>query len=129
MSDDLQTLKDEIRKFLRLHLDPVDAQRVTSGKVHLEVWRAPDKPRAVGLEMGHAGQVNLWLARQHVPPDLPESVGRFDKEPTLNGWTDAAGKGANSNLNAYSQFRGKKISRLEVSSVQDAIQVLESLLK
>lgn len=129
MTEHPETLKDEIRQFLRLHLDPIDAQRVTSGKIHLEVWRAPDKPRAVGLEMGHAGLVNMWLARQHVPADLPSTVTRMDKEPTLNGWTDEAGKGANSNLNAYVEFRRKKISRLGVISVGDAVLVLEALLK
>jgi len=129
MTEHPETLKDEIRQFLRLYLNPVDAQRVTSGKIHLEVWRAPDKPRAVGLEMNHPGLVNLWLARQHVPQALPASITRMDKEPTLNGWTDEAGKGANSNLNAYVEFRRKKIARLGVSSIEDAILVLEALLK
>ena len=129
MSNDTEALKDEVRKFLRLHMTPVPAQLATSGKKHLEVWRPVDKPRAVGLEMDHAGLIGLWLARQHVPPGLPDSITRVDKEPKLNGWTDAAGRGANSNLTSYVEFRRKKISRLAVTSLPDAMFVLEALLK
>ena len=121
-------LKSYVRGFLRQHMEAVPPQRATSGKVHLEVWRSPGKRRPVGLEMDHDAHVNLWLVRMNVPQSLPASVAVVQKEPKGRGWTDATGKGANSNLSGYDEFRTKRITRLAVQSVDDARIVLEALL-
>jgi hypothetical protein len=128
MSQEIAALKAFIRAFLRENMEPVPPQRATSGKVHLEVWRSPGRRRPVGLEMDHDAHVNLWLVRMNVPQSLPASVGIFQKEPKGRGWTDAAGDGANSNLSSYDEFRTKRITRLAVSSIDDARIVLEALL-
>ena len=128
MSDDIAVLKAFIRTFVRENLEPVPPQLATSGKVHLEVWRSPEKQRPLGLEMDHDGQVILWLVRMNVPRVLPETIIAMLKEPKNKGWTDAAGKGANSNLSSYVEFRTKRITRLAVQSIQDARFILEHLL-
>ena len=128
MTEDIPALKASIREFLRLHMEAVPPQRATSGKVHLEVWRSPGKRRPVGLEMGHDNQVNLWLVRMNVPQSLPASVGIVQKEPKGRVWTDAASNGANSNLSGYEEFRTKRITRLVVTTIDDARLVLEALL-
>ena len=109
-------------------MEAVPPQRATSGKVHLEVWRSPGKWRPVGLEMDHDAHVNLWLVRMNVPRNLPETIRSALKEPKNKGWTDDAGKGANSNLSSYTEFRTKRISRLAVTSIEDARFVLDALL-
>jgi hypothetical protein len=121
-------LKSYVRGFLHQHMEAVPPQRATSGKVHLEVWRSPGKRRPVGLEMDHDAHVNLWLVRMNVPQSLPASVAVVQKEPKGRGWTDAEGDGANSNLSSYDEFRTKRITRLAVTSIDDARIVLEALL-
>lgn len=128
MSDEMTELKAFIRDFVRVHLEPVPPQLATSGKVHLEVWRSHEKQRPVGLELDHSDHVNLWLVRMNVPRGLPDTIVSAQKEPKNKGWTDEAGKGANTNLSSYSQFRTKRITRLSVMSIEDARFVLESLL-
>lgn len=128
MSGDVAELKSYIRAFLRQHMEQVPPQHANSGKVHLEVWRSPSKRRPVGLEMDHDAFVNMWLVRLNVPKSLPASVAVVQKEPKGRGWTDAEGKGANSNLSGYDEFRTKPITRLAVQSVDDAWKVLEALL-
>ena len=128
MSGDMAELKSYVRGFLRQHMEAVPPQRATSGKVHLEVWRSPGKRRPVGLEMDHDAHVNLWLVRMNVPQSLPASVAVVQKEPKGRGWTDAEGDGANSNLSSYDEFRTKRITRLAVTTIDDARTVLEALL-
>jgi hypothetical protein len=128
MSEDIAALKAYVRAFLRQNMEAVPPQRATSGKVHLEVWRSPGKRRPVGLEMDHYAHVNLWLVRMNVPQCLPASVIAVEKEPKGRVWTDAEGKGANSNLSSYEEFRTKRITRLAVASVDEARTVLEALL-
>jgi hypothetical protein len=128
MSDDVTALKTFVRGFVRLNLEPVPPQLATSGKVHLDVWRSVEKQRPVGLELDHPDRVNLWLVRMNVPRGLPETIQAALKEPKNKGWTDDAGKGANTNLSSYSQFRTKRITCLSVSTIEDARFVLESLL-
>ena len=128
MSNAQLLFKPSIREFLRQEFEAVPAKRATSGKVHLEVWRTPEKRRPVGVEMGHEGQVNFWLVRLNMPKYLPDSILVVMKEPKGRVWTDATGDGANSNLSAYDEFRTKPIVRLAVASIEDARFVLESLL-
>ena len=128
MSQEIAELKAFVRAFLRQNMEAVPPQNPSSGKVHLEVWRSPGKRRPVGLEMDHDAFVNLWLVRMNVPQSLPASVAVVQKEPKGRGWTDAEGKGANSNLSGYDEFRTKRITRLAVQSVDDARIVLEALL-
>ena len=128
MTDEITDLKNAIRAILRQDFEPVPPARANSGKVHLEVWRSRGKRRAVGLEMGHDTQVNFWVVRPFgVPKALPESVERVDKQPKGRVWTDESGKGANSNLSGYDDFRTKPISRLEVKSLADARVILDHL--
>ena len=128
MSGEIEVLKTFVRTFLRSNLEPVPPKRDASGKVHLEVWRSPEKRRAVGLELGHGSHVNLWSVRINVPRMLPASILINLKEPKDRGWIDAAGDGANSNLSGYDEFRTRPISRLTVTSIEDARIVLEALL-
>lgn len=128
MSQEIFELKAYVRTFLRQNMEPVPSPRAASGKVHLEVWRSPEKRRPVGLEMDHDARVNLWLVRMNVPQSLPASVAAVQKEPKGRGWTDAVGQGANSNLSSYEEFRTKRITRLAVTTIDDARTVLEALL-
>ncbi|WP_299651188.1 hypothetical protein [uncultured Jannaschia sp.] len=126
MRDAISEVKATIRTMLRDGFHAVPSARADSGKVHLEVWESRAR-RTVGLEMGHEETVNLWLVSLNVPPDLPGSINRTDKLPKGRGWTDAAGKGANSNLSAYETFRTKKITRLGITRKDDARYILEHL--
>ena len=128
MSGQVAELKSFVRAFLRQNMEPVPPQRANSGKVHLEVWRSPGKRRPVGLELDHDAHVNFWLVRMNVPQSLPVSITAVQKEPKGRGWTDAEGDGANSNLSSYDEFRTKRITRLAVTSIDDARVVLEALL-
>ena len=125
MSEDIAALKDYTRAFMRLNMDAVAAQRVTSGKVHLEVWRARGTGRPLGLEMDHDGQINIWMRRKDLAKTIPESVAIVQKDPNGSTWKDIQGKGANSNLSSYVEFRGWKITRLAVTSQVEVIAVLE----
>lgn len=109
-------------------MSEVPPKRANSGKVHLEVWKTKSG-RAVGLEMGHDSLVNLWLVSMYVPKTLPPCVLVTRKVPKGREWTDPEGKGANSNLSAYDEFRTKPVSRLAVTTVEDARCVLEAILK
>jgi hypothetical protein len=124
----IAALKVYVRDFLNTHLEPVQPQSATSGRVHLEVWRSPQKRRTVGIEMGHDGMVNLWLKALNVPRDLPTTIAVAKKSWTGRGWTDEARKGANSNLFGFEDFHTHKISRLTVTSIPEARHVLEALL-
>ncbi|MCP1168932.1 hypothetical protein [Limimaricola litoreus] len=128
MSTSLADLKDAVRAILRADFEPIPSARANSGKVHLEVWRSHGKRRAVGVEIGHDSQVNFWVVRPFgLPKALPASVERVDKQPKGRVWTDAEGKGANSNLSAYEEFRSNPIARLEVRSIEDARVILDHL--
>lgn len=126
MTNDITDLKNAIRAILRQDFEPVPSARANSGKVHLKVWRTLRKRRAVGVEMGHDTQVNFWVVRPFgVPKALPASVERVDKQPKGRVWTDENGKGANSNLSAYEEFRNNPIARLEATSIADARVILD----
>lgn len=128
MSTPFADLKDAVRAILRADFEPIPSVRANSGKVHLEVWRSRGKRRAVGVELGHDTQVNFWVVRPFgLPKALPASVERVDKQPKGRAWTDAEGKGANSNLSAYEEFRNSPIARLEVRSIEDARVILDHL--
>lgn len=128
MSTLIADLKDTVRAILRADFEPVPSARANSGKVHLEVWRSKSKRRAVGVELGRDTQVNFWVVRPFgLPKDLPASVERVDKQPKGRAWTDTDGKGANSNLSAYEEFRNSPIARLEVHSIEDARVILDHL--
>jgi hypothetical protein len=128
MTDQIDALKQSIRSLLRNAFDPVPPARESSRQVHLEVWRtAHGRTRAVGLEMGHADLVNLWVTTMNAPANLPPSVLRTDKVWDRDRWTDAGNDGANSNLKSYDDFRGKKITRLGVKTIDDARMILEHL--
>ena len=128
MTKDIPALKDFVRAFLRLNMESVAAQRVTSGKVHLEVWRARGTGRPVGLELDHAGLINIWLRRKDVSKTIPETVAVVQKDPNGSTWKDVQGKGANSNLSSYVEFRGWKITRLAVTSQEEATAALAPFL-
>ncbi len=121
-------LKVFVQSFLHANLEQMQPQSATSGKVHLEVWRTPQKRRTLGVEMGHDGLVNIWLKALNVPRGLPPTIGVVKKRWTGGGWTDDARKGANSNLLGYEDFHTHPISRLAVSSIDDARTLLEALL-
>lgn len=128
MTDQIAALKQSVRSLLRGAFDPVPPARETSRQVYLEVWRTSrGRTRAVGLEMGHADLVNLWVTTMNVPVNLPPSVLRTDKVWDRDRWTDAGNDGANSNLKSYDDFRGKKITRLGVKTLDDARMILEHL--
>lgn len=128
MSTEIVDLKGVVRAILRADFDPVPPVRASSGQVHLEVWRSRGKRRVVGMEIGHDTQVNFWVVRPFgLPKALPPSVERVDKQPKGRVWTDAEGKGANSNLSAYEEFRSSPIARLEVRSIEDARVILDHL--
>lgn len=131
MTDRTEDLKTFIRAALRAGFEPVPSVRAASGKVHLEVWRSRSgRGYPVGLEMGHDSMVNYWVTRPFgLPPNLPPTVERTDKQPKGREWTGADGDGANSNLSAYEEFRTKPIARLAVRSADDARLILEHLTR
>lgn len=124
---------EEIKKFvLAVMARDFTLVPTPSGKgdrVHLEVWEHRRTGLPLGLEMDHSTLVNLWLVRRDVPLDLPLSIGRTDKEPDGDGWTDEDGSGANHNLKHYPQFAGKPITRLALTNVRDAEDVLSRLTR
>ena len=128
MSEGPDLLKVFFRLFLRGRMEPVPARHETRGKVDLEVWRTPEKRRAVGMEMGHEALVNIWLIGLNVPRGLPASIEVVKKRWNGDGWTDDAGKGANSNLGFYDEFRTHPVARLAVTGVDDARTLMEALL-
>jgi hypothetical protein len=130
MSPLIDDLKQSIRSILRDGFEPVPPARETSRLVHLEVWRtAQGRTRTVGLEMDHADHVNLWVTTMNVPTDLSETIGRTPKLWAGDRWTDENKKGANSNLKSYDEFRGKNITCLGVTALDDARIILEHLTR
>lgn len=128
MTDHTDALKQFVRALLRVAFEPVPPARESSRQVHLEVWRtARGRTRAVGLEMGHADLVNFWVTTMNAPANLPPSAIRTDKVWNRDRWTDAGNDGANSNLKSYDDFRGKKITRIGVRTLDDARMILEHL--
>lgn len=127
MSETIGDVEREVRSFLRTHCKPVPSQKESSRKEHLEVWITNTRSRALGVEFDHDSVVNLWVTRMNVPSALPPTIQAIDKEPKERGWTDDEGRGANSNLSSYDAFRTRQITRLGVSSVEDAMLVLNHL--
>ena len=128
MIEDGSALKVFFRLFLQDRMEPVVPDHVTSGKVQLEVWRSPEKRRAVELGMGHVALVNVWLIGLNVPRVLPAGVEMVKKRWKGQGWTDDAGKGANSHLSGYDAFRTHPVARLAVTRIEDARMLMEALL-
>lgn len=126
MTEAIADLKSRISTFLRINGQPVSTKTQTGKKEHLEVWLLAGR-RAIGLEMDHEGLVNFWVAVPNIPPSLPESISVTRKTPKGRKWTDENGKGANSNLSAYDEFRTKPIARLGVTCFADAQVVLDHL--
>lgn len=129
MSSEIEDLKRFVYSVLRSRFDPVPSRSERSGRVHLEVWSGKERSRPVGVEFDHADRVNFWVRTSGDVPALPPSIERTDKEPKGRGWTDANGKGANSNLSSYDEFRTRRITRLGVSAEADARIVLEHLVR
>ena len=127
MSETIEDVKQEVCSFLKKHCKSIPAQRASSGRVHLEVWITNTRSRALGVEFDHDNVVNLWVTRMNVPSTLPPTIQAIDKEPKGRVWTDDEGRGANSNLSSYDVFRTRQITRLGVSSVEDAMLVLDHL--
>jgi hypothetical protein len=127
MTTTIDDVRNSILAFMRAHGKPVPAQTATSQKEHLEVWTVGPKRRPAGLEMKHDGIVNIWVTSLNVPPSLSADVEATRKTPKGREWTDVNGKGANSNLSSYDEFRTKPIVRLGVTSVPDAIAILNHL--
>ena len=127
MTEEIETLKTFLRSYLPINLQLVPAKTEASKKDHLEVWRTLSGLRTVGLEMHHKTLVNFWMYKGHVPSNLPESIQVVFKDPDGQKWTGADGKGANSNLSAYDEFRRKRLVRMGVTSVGDAKMILETL--
>lgn len=126
---DIDALKSAIRVRLRRDFAPVPSARESSEKVHLEVWQIKRGSRVVGVEFGHEDRVNFWLVQLGMPRALPSSIERVDKDPMGQGWTDASGKGANSNLLGYKEFVKRPIARLAIKNIADGLLVLEHLSK
>ena len=127
MPAEIENLKGALRFRLRRDFNVVPSTRDTSGKVHLEVWESKSGNRTVGVEFGQTDRINLWITRLGMPRDLPETIERHDKDPVGTAWSDEMGKGANSNLSAYKQFKTKPITRLGVKSLADVTLVLDHL--
>jgi len=120
MSATIEALKATIRTFLNANCDPVAPKTQTSRQVHLEVWKTRSGGRVMGFEFGHDDLVNIWVTSMNIPPSLPEGVIVTRKTPKGTKWTDAAGKGANSNLSGYDDFRSRPIARLGITSFDEA---------
>ncbi len=127
MSEAITDVKGAVRAFLRANAQPVPAKRATSENVHLEVWHVGSRRRVLGVEFDHDGLVNFWVSNLNIPLGLPPSVEVVRKRPQGTGWTDANGKGANSNLSSYDDFPTRPIARLGVISAEDAKVILDHL--
>ena len=130
MSEAIEDLKRQIRARLPRDFRPVPPSRETSQKKHLEVWQtAAGKTRFVGFEFGRTDFLNVWLATMNVPASLPDTIKRIDKIWEDGRFVGVGGdtSGANSNLKGYDAFRGKKVTRLAVTSLADAELILEHL--
>lgn len=128
MNQDIISAKQYLRDCLRAIGNPVPPKTAGSGKVHLEVWLVGHRNRPAGFELGHEGVVNVWLTTMHTPKNLPDTIKVVRKIPKGRGWTDADGKGANSNLSAYDAFRTRPITRLGVETFEDMKQLMDQLI-
>ena len=127
MSGTIADVKVAVRSFLRAEGRLVPAATSTSQREHLEVWHIGSSRRAVGFEMDHDTIINFWVTTMNVPPNLPESIAVARKTPKGRVWTDANGKGANSNLSSYADFPTRPVARLGVTRSEDAKLILEHL--
>lgn len=127
MKLEIEGLEGAVRTFLHTHGRLVEAKRLTSKREHLEVWSIGSKRRAAGFELDHSSVLNIWVTAQNRPSDLSAEAVVMRKTPVGRFWTDENGKGANSNLSAYDEFRGKIILRLGVNSIADAMIALNHL--
>lgn len=127
MSTTIESLKATIRAYLNANCDPVAPKTQTSQQVHLEVWKTRQGGRVMGLEFGHNDLINIWVTSMNIPPSLAEDVLVTRKTPKGTKWTDADGKGANSNLSGYDDFRSRPIARLGITSPDEAYIILTHL--
>lgn len=127
MKATIESLKAAIRAYLNANCDPVAPKTQTSRQVHLEVWKTRQGGRVMGLEFGHDDLVNIWVTSMNIPPSMPEGVLVTRKTPKGSKWTDADGKGANSNLSGYDDFRSRPIARLGITSIDEAQIILAHL--
>lgn len=125
----IDDIKDLVREVMARDFTMVPTPSGKGDRIHLEVWEHRNTGLPVGLEMGHSTLVNLWLVRSDVPLDLPLSLRRTDKEPEGDGWTDSDGDGANHNLKHYRQFAGRPLTRIAISSLREAEDVLSRLTR
>jgi hypothetical protein len=129
MTVEIESIKALVRDVMERDFTMVPTPSGRGDRVHLEVWAHRRTGLPIGLEMGHSTMVNLWLVRSDVPMDLPLTIPRINKEPDDDGWTDADGAGANHNLIHYRQFFGRPMTRLALTSLQEAQQVLSRLTR
>lgn len=127
MMSDIQSLKATLRAYLSANCDPVAPKTQTSRQAHLEVWKTRQGGRVMGLEFDHDDLVNIWVSSMNIPPSMPEGVLLTRKTPKGTKWTDSDGKGANSNLSGYDDFRSRPIARLGITSPDEAHIILTHL--
>lgn len=123
------TLQQAVRARLMRDFRRVPPAQVTTRGVHLEVWEHAATGRAIGVEFNESGKargVGFWIKTQYLAGKvLPEGIARREKWPKGRDWTDAEGKGANSNLKAYMQFSGAKITHLLAGDEGQAMAALD----
>lgn len=129
MIDPIESVKEALRTFLRENCNIAPSKTQDSQKKHLEIWTTRKGNRALGLEFDHSDIVNIWLTSLNTPQALPDSVKVTRKTPIGSKWTDANSDGANSNLSGYEQFRTRPITRLGVTTVADAVDILTRLTR
>lgn len=130
MTDTIEDLKRQVRARLPRGFLPVQPKTQASQKKHLEVWETNSgKTRFIGFEFGRTDFLNIWLATMNVPADLPETIKRTDKiwEGGRHVGVGEDTEGTNSNLKGYDAFRGKKVTRLAVTTLADAEMIMEHL--
>ena len=124
---------DELRGFLRGYLlahpavSEIPSKTATSGKAHLSAFRTK-AGNPIGIEFDKDTLQNIWLRTQDAPP-APSSVKTTEKHWTGTEWQSPDGKGANSNLSAYNDFHGYDLIRFGVKSQDDALAILEHVLR
>lgn len=136
MTERISDVKSFVRRDLDARCEPVPPKTQTSQQKHLSVWSKPMSTRAIGVEFGHEGHVNLWLPSMYAPATLPETVKVVRKVWNKTKWVDKdpilerkGRDGANSNLAAYDALKGKPLTRLGVHSIEDAKFVLDHFLE
>ncbi|MBA84442.1 MAG: hypothetical protein CML60_04950 [Rhodobacteraceae bacterium] len=124
---------DELRGFLRGYLlahptiSEISSKTATSSKAHLSAFRTKTG-RPIGIEFDKDTLQNIWLRIQDAPP-APSSTKTTEKHWTGTEWKSLDGKGANSNLSAYDDFHGHDLIRFGVNSQEDAVVILEHVLR